>query len=137
MHLLVRRISSYTEADRLLGAFKTVEAAEAARDSYLLRVVHGPSDPWAHQAYHEVTDGDVIIWSSIPEIDVSDAAERVFVVSSFTEGFGQIQRTIEAVVGSAAAAQRHAEEREARGDDHFPHECEVEELEVGVLRLDA
>jgi len=135
MHLLMRRLSEYTANHLLLGVFRTLEGAERARHEYLNSVVHGTSDPWAKQAYHEVSDGDVAILSSLPCLEPADSQDRAFVVSSYAEGFGQVIRSFEAIAGSDTTARGHATALEAKDDGEFPYHCEIDEVLVGELSL--
>jgi glycosyltransferase involved in cell wall biosynthesis len=133
MHLLVRRISPYTHHDLLLGVFPSRELASQARSQYLQAVVHEHDDPWARQAYWEVSDNDVEILDSVSSIDATSQAARVFVVSSYAEGFGQVIRKLEAVAGTLERAQARADLLEAQDDGSGPYHCEVDEVLVGEL----
>ena len=133
MHILVRRISPYTHHDLLLGVFPSRELASEARSQYLQAVVHGCGDPWALQAYWEVSDNDVEILETVSLIDVTSEVARVFVVSSYAEGFGQVIRTFEAVAGTFDLAQARADLLEAQDDGGEPYHCEVDEVLVGEL----
>ncbi|MEP7126967.1 MAG: hypothetical protein ABJE95_38905 [Byssovorax sp.] len=132
----MRRLSEYTANHLLLGVFRALDDAERARREYLRAVVHGPSDPWAKQAYHEVSDDDVAILSSLAQLDQAEPRDRVFVISSYAEGFGQVVRSFEAIAGSEAAASEHAASLEAEDDGEFPGYVEVDEILVGELSLD-
>lgn len=136
MHLLMRELSAYTANNLLLGVFRTLEEAERGRSKYLKSVVHGASDPWAKQSYHHVSDEDVVILSSVSHLELADPADRVFVVSSHAEGFGQIIRSFEAIAGSNTAARKHAAALEAKDDGKFPYHCEIDEIVVGELSQD-
>jgi hypothetical protein len=131
MHLLIRRISPYTGKDLLLGVYRTFDEAKEYRREYLRTVLHGRSDPWKGQAYHRVSDDDVRILSSVRHLNVDDASRRVLVVSSCSEGFGQIVRRFEAIADSVATARAYAAKLEARDDGQFPFYCEVDEVVVG------
>jgi hypothetical protein len=84
-----------------------------------------------------VSDADVVILTDVEHLEVDDASERVFVVTSESEGFGQVVRKFEAIVGSEDAARRRAAELEALDDSGFPYSCDFHVLNVGELRLDA
>lgn len=136
MHLLMRKISAYTGDDLLLGVFRTLEEAERGRREYLSSVVHGTSDPWAEQAYHEVSDEDVVILPSLLRLDLAESADRVFVVSSYSEGFGQVSRSFEAIAGSNEAARDHVAALTAKDEGEFPYWCGIDEVLVGELSQD-
>jgi hypothetical protein len=137
MHLLIRHLSPYTAEDLLLGVYLTVDEAARDRAAYLSAVLHGGSDPHAEQAYHDVSDADVAILSDLTQLDAPDEKSRVYVVSSYAEGFGQVRRTFEAIVGSESAAREHATAPEARDDGNLPFYCDVDEVSVGVLSTSA
>jgi hypothetical protein len=135
VHVLVRKISPYTGEDLFLGAFTTIERAALARSAYLARVLHG-SDPWADQAYHQVTDNDVVVLSKIPHVGVAESAKRIFVVRSYSEGFGQVVVKIEALTGSLESARDRMLELENQNTDDFPYECGTSEVVVDELYED-
>lgn len=133
MYLLVRRISPYTHHDLLLGVFRSRELANQARLEYLAAILHSAEEPWSQQAYQEVSDNDVEILADSPSLGISPEMDRVFVVSSYSEGFGQVVRKFEAIAGTLDLAQARADSLEAEEDSGFPYECEVDEIPVGVL----
>jgi hypothetical protein len=138
MHILMRTISPYTWPDLLLGVFRTIADAEAGRREYLEKVLHGPADPWAEQAYHSVSDDDSKVLSTVRQIELGDDCRHVFVVSSYADGFGQADRRIEGIAGSSAAAERlEADLIEAATEDTWPFECVIDEVPVGLLSLHA
>lgn len=101
--LLVRRISAYTGADVLLGVFTAASLADDARAAYLARYAAEPaSDPWRRQGYKEdgLSADDLVVLALPGPADVPE----VFVVSDYSEGFGQIDRTFDSLHASAAAA---------------------------------
>jgi hypothetical protein len=133
MHLLVRRVSPYTQHDLLLGVFPSADLANQARLEHLRAVLHSSEDPWARQAYREVSDADVEILADVPLLGISPETDRVFVVSSYSEGFGQVVRKFEAIAGTLDLAQARADSLVSEDDSVFPYECEVDEVPVGVL----
>ncbi|MEZ4222560.1 MAG: hypothetical protein R3B13_16590 [Polyangiaceae bacterium] len=74
-----------------------------------------------------------MILDDVPLVDTDSHANRVFVVSSYAEGFGQVIRKFEAIAGTVALAQARADFLEAREHGDFPYQCEVDEVPVGVL----
>lgn len=93
--------------------------------------------PWARQAYAIVSDDDVEILDDVPLIALSPSADRVFAVSSYAEGFGQVARKFEALLGTAAEARAHAKALEASDESDFPYSCQVDEVPTGKLSIDA
>jgi hypothetical protein len=137
LFVLIRRVSSYTHHDLLLGVFHSRVQAEESRDEYIEAVMRKPDDPWARQAYAIVSDDDVEILDDVPLISLSPSADRVFVVSSYAEGFGQVVRKLEALLGTHAEAHAHAEALEASDEGDFPYSCQVDEVPTGKLSTDA
>lgn len=112
MHLLCRSISAYSGPSLLLGVFRTKDLAEAARREYLTTVMHGGADPWGDQDNPRSSDRDLIIRSDLDLIDCTgpsaESRDHVFVVSSYSDGFGQLLRGFEAIAGSKSAAEARA-----------------------------
>src|SRR5262245_46582312 len=136
MHVLIRKLSEYTANHLLLSVFRTVEEAEQGRCEYLQTVLHSPSDPWARQAYHDVSDNDVAVLSGVLRLGLDEAQDRVFVISSYLEGFGQVRRSFEAIAGSDVLAREHVSTLKANNDRKFPYYCDVGEVIVGELSYD-
>lgn len=134
MLLLIRRISPYTGADVLLGVFTAAAQAEAARAEYLERYAAGRrSDPWRRQAYRDegLSAQDLVLQAI--EGPATDGAE-VFVVSEYSEGFGQIVRRFDSVHASADAAAARIAEIEAAEDAQY---ALCQRARVGVTLSDA
>jgi len=135
MHLLIRRISSYTAADVLLGVFETAEQAQSARAAYAARYAADPdSDPWREQGYKDagLPIGDLVI----RELAAPSGSAEVLVVSNYSEGFGQVVRKFDSLHRSKADADRRMAELDAQ-DDLFPHYAICQRAVVGVLLSDA
>jgi hypothetical protein len=136
MHLLIRRISEYTAAHVLLGVFPTAQAAEAAKAEYARRCATDPtSDPWREQAYKEagLSERDLVV-QELPAPDL--VGEEVFVVSNYSEGFGQVVREFDSLHGTSEAAEVRVAELDAV-DDRFPHYALVQRARVDVLLSDS
>ena len=133
MFVLIRRVSSYTHHDLLLGVFRSLAQAAEARAEYIETVLRANEDPWASQAYASVSDNDVEVLDAVPLIAMTSHVDRAFVVSSYAEGFGQVVRKFEAVVGALGQAQAHAKSLEANDDGSCPYSCEIAEVPIGKL----
>ncbi|MCA9592168.1 MAG: hypothetical protein KC776_02630 [Myxococcales bacterium] len=118
MFVLVRKISPYSGSALLLGVFRSAARAEEQRSRYLQGVVHSGNDPWAQQAYHEVTDGDVTTVEP-PAPDLPTPSQHVYVVSAYAEAFGQVVRTFEGLFDTHSAAEAFGLELEAKNDEPF------------------
>src|SRR5262245_56173723 len=132
MYLLIRRISEYTAAHVLLGVFSTAQEAEAAKVAYARRYAADPlGDPWREQAYKEpgLSEHDLVV-QEVPGPACADGT--VFVVSNYSEGFGQVARAFDLLHRSAESAAARAAELDA-ADDRFPHYALVQQARVGVL----
>ena len=139
MNLLIRLISPYTEANLLLGVFSTLKEAQTAHTEYISQYKDGKKkDPWKEQAYKgEVDlDEDVVILEDIPEIGVGHNEAEVYIVSTYTEGFGQIIREFNAICGSEEIAVATVSELESKLESNFPEYCEFEKVVVGELLRD-
>ena len=136
VYLLKREVSSYTDADLLLGVFLSIERAEAARAEYVARVIGSASDPLASQAYRSVSETDVSILRDVEVLGppVSESS-KVWVVSEYAEGFGELLRKFVALAADKRDAERFVEQQEVLSDEPFPVYWELDELEEGVLRF--
>ena len=96
-------ISPYSGADQLLGAFRSREDARRARREYIETLGRGDkADPWKAQVYKTVNlNADLRIVDNIPSTGVTDAPRRVFVVSKFSDQFGQLFREFKIIRGTA------------------------------------
>src|SRR3954454_3566780 len=96
--LLIRKISPYLGANVLLGVFPTAREAEQHRDAYFAMRTQTPaSDPWREQPYKPegLKMSDLLI-SDVQGSRVSSGSV-VFVISSYSEGFGQTVRSFTSV----------------------------------------
>lgn len=133
--LLVRRISAYTGADVLLGVFTAASLADAARAAYLARYAAEPdSDPWRRQGDKEdgLSADDLVVLALPGPADVTE----VFVVSDYSEGFGQIDRTFDSLHASAAAADARIAALDAV-ESAFPRYALRQLAPIDVLLSDA
>jgi hypothetical protein len=135
--LLIRKISAYLGADVLLGVFTTTQDAEQHRNAYFTtRTQTLASDPWREQPYQP--DGlqmsDLVI-SDIQGSRISSGTV-VFVISSYSEGFGQTVRRFISVHNEKDVATRQAAQLEAADTDCFPNYYRVQEATVGQLLPD-
>jgi len=135
--ILIRRISAYLGADVLLGVFASTSEAEQQRDIYFaMRTEKPASDPWREQPYK--TDGlqmaDLVILN-IQGSQVSSGA-AAFVISSDSQGFGQMARRFISVHNEQAVALRQAAKFEEADDDSFPTFYRVQGVRVGELLPD-
>lgn len=138
LHVLTRTISPYAGPTQLLGVFPSLAGAEDARRAYIEAIRAGSRpDPWAEQPYHAVDlDRDVRVDSGW-ELDLAPGDSRVFIVTRWADGMGQILRNVVAVKRLRAEAEADARSREAAFEkEMFPYECEVVEAELGSLLAD-
>jgi hypothetical protein len=132
VHLLLREISPYNDADCVLGVFMTEAEAIEARRTHLQRIEN--VDPWAKQAYRSPSPEDVKVIGSLRVVDLGTEPRRVYVVSEYAEGFGQILRRFVAICGAEPAARLVAAEVEATFEkESFPRYCKIDEVQVGTL----
>jgi hypothetical protein len=139
LYLLKRKISEVSGPDRLLGVFRTRDDARRARRQYLDPIRRGDVfDPWAWQAIRGKMslERDVAIVSDVRQVGVKPQMDRVFVVSSFAEGFAQILREFEAICGTRSLAETTAKRIENRHRSGFNFYCRVAAVTVGTLLPD-
>ncbi len=138
MYLLKRSVSPYTDCEQLLGVFTSIPAGEAARQSYISSIQSGAqTDPFADQAYHEVSlTDDIELVSDIKVIEVPPGASEVFVVSSYAEGFGQVIRKFEAICGTRELATEIANQVEG-AEKEWPISAVVDQVPVNQLITEA
>jgi hypothetical protein len=136
--ILIRKISPYMEASILLGVFTSPEEAERNRKAYLASRAETPaSDPWHHQPYKPdgLQPSDLVVMD-FQDLDVV-ADSPAFVVSNYSEGFGQTVRKFISVHTDLAAAKSEAARLEEADNDSFPSYFRVQEAIVGQLLSDA
>ncbi len=117
MLLLKRTISPYRGADLLLGVFSSEERLNDAKRTYLEYCLE--YDEYAEQAYHDVNlNTDVETIERVPHTIHSPDSRELYVLSEFTEGFGQVSREILHVYDSSVLAhkKRVALEHVKKGD---------------------
>jgi hypothetical protein len=136
--ILIRRISPYLGPDILLGVFSSPQEAEQQRSAYLTSRTQTPaSDPWHQQPYKS----DGLQASDLIVMDVKgscvDAGALVFVVSGYSEGFGQIVRGFVSVHTDRAVAERQAGRLEEAESASFINFFLVQEAISGELLSDA
>jgi hypothetical protein len=138
MYLLKRTLSTYTSPDILLGCFKSLSAAQHARQKYLSQYEDDKNaDPWKEQAIFTVDlEKDVVILDEIPVVEGSPNDTHVFVISSFAEGFGQIARNFHAICGTEDAARVESHKVRKSFSGNFPESCKIDHIVVGQLLSD-
>jgi hypothetical protein len=135
--VLIRKISAYLAADILLGVFPTAQEAEQRRDAYFAMRAQTPaSDPWCEQPYKPegLKMSDLVV-SDIQGSRVSSGTV-VFVISSYSEGFGQTVRRFISVHQDKAVATRQAGRLQEADSDSYPNYYRVQEATVGQLLPD-
>src|SRR5689334_11645057 len=107
--ILIRKISPYLGANVLLGVFPTAQQARQQCDAYFAMRTQTPaSDPWREQPYRSggLQVSDLVI------LDIQgsriSSGSVVFVISSYSEGFGQTVRRFVSVHNDKAVAMRQA-----------------------------
>jgi hypothetical protein len=136
MHLLIRRISPYTGADVLLGAFLTAKEAAAAKLKYAARYADKPdADPWRDQAYKDpgLSEHDLII----KEVPFGETADEVIVVSNYFDGLGLVNRDFDSIHALPDAALAREAELDAAEEIEVPHYALSQRVRVGILLSDA
>jgi hypothetical protein len=138
MFLLVREISPYTSHCVLLGCFTTRENAETARLQYVTPYQENPqADPWKDQAYCVVDlERDVRILDGVREDGDFSNCAAVYVVSVFSEAFGQIIRDFRRICSSLTLAQQAVQEIAAEPKDSFPEYSQIQKAALNELLSD-
>jgi hypothetical protein len=135
--ILIRRISAYLGPDILLGVFASTQEAERQRDAYFAMRTQTPaSDPWHEQPYRRdgLQPSDLVVMNIQGSAIVAGA--HVFVISSYSDGFGQTIREFISVHLDKAVAARQAARREEANTDKFPNYFRVQEAIAGQLLPD-
>jgi hypothetical protein len=135
--ILIREISAYLGPNLLLGVFASAQEAEQQRAAYFADRTERPaSDPWREQPHKP--DGlqmsDLVI-SDIQGSRIS-CGTVVYVISSYSEGFGQTVRSFISVHNDKAVALRQAARLEEADTDSFPNHYRIQEAIVGQLLPD-
>jgi hypothetical protein len=136
--ILIRKVSPYMSANILLGVFTSPEEADRNRNAYLAsRTQAQTSDPWHHQPYKPdgLQPSDLFLMD-FRYIDVV-ADSPAFVVSKYSEGFGQVLRKFISIHADLATAKSEAARLEEADNDPFPSYFRVQEAIVGQLLSDA
>lgn len=134
MLILKRTISPYAGADILLGVFSSQKTLHVAKQQYIEYC--RDYDEYAEQAYHEVDlNNDLETIACFPQTIQSRDLREVYVLSEFTEGFGQVYREIVHVYDSSVLAheQRVALEHTAQGT--FPKHFRLEKITIDELHF--
>ena len=141
MFLLIRTISSYTNADLLLGVFTTGEDVRLEKQKYIGRIRANPdSDRWKNQAYRPDFDLEkdlYIVSSSKIEVQLDDAIPKeVYVVSRMLEAFGQVHRELVGLYQYKTTAEEKADLIDNELDTVSPQYGLVEKAKVGEALSD-
>jgi len=136
MHLLVRKISEYTGADVFLGIFYEKPEAENALNKYRENYLASPElDPWKEQAY--VDEHLSLDQFEIIEIEEKMNTESIiFIVSKYSEAFGQVGRDIDKAYENLKDAQQRCDELDNE-DAEFPQYALYQEFKIGEIASDA
>ena len=128
MFVAVRRISPYDGSDVVLGAFRFEQAATEYLSAYRRRCIESPeNDPWAQQTY--VTDPYNDEHFVVVEVDHGELDESVlYLVSTYSEGFGQTLRSFDSWQPSRAAAARRC--RQIKPPNQFAFYCLFQEIPI-------
>lgn len=126
MYILYRRVSDYDGPSLFLGLFDSQENAERQRSAY--RVVLEQQDPWHNQSYRDVDlDNDLVI---IPIDGGLAGQQKGYLISSYSEGFGQIIRQFHQVCSDKLRAEEIAKKLEDDDLSSFPGWALVDEVAV-------
>lgn len=136
MFLLIRKISEYTGTDITLGVFCEIQGAEAAAQKYRDKYLTNPElDPWHEQAHVDEHLSPVHL--VVEELEGEQVASgSVYLVSKYTEAFGQVDREIIQVYENPRDAKERCNELDIEHDD-FPHYSLIQELIIGEIASDA
>lgn len=105
MYALIREVAPSVSLDVTLGIFSTQEKAEEVRKSYLSRLQSGQrQDPWLDYKRDPLSEENLII-VKLRNTRSFRTGEKIFVVSAYAEGFGQIMNDIRCIVGSKEEAE--------------------------------
>ena len=136
MYILIRKISPYTGADIVLGIFCNKSQAEITAGNYLSHYYqHLEDDPWKDQAYvDENLSTDQIIIEEYHCECIS--GQTVFLVSHYSEAFGQVVRSIDKVFKIEKEADERCQDLENEEND-FPGYALYQKIRIGDTLSDA
>lgn len=126
MYILYRKVSDYDGPSLFLGLFDAQDQAERQRLQY--RLVLEKQDPWQNQSYREVDLGNDLVIMPI-EGECADR-QKVYLISCYSEGFGQIIREFQRVCGDRAQAEAIAKKLEDDDESSFPNWTLIDEVTV-------
>lgn len=133
MFALIRKISSYDAPDLFLGLFSSQEKAEAARNSYLKEIEQ--YDPWKDQTFSKVSPEKDCKIETVPvKGDIAENPKKLFLVTSYFDGGGQISRRFDALFQDRAKAQKLAKKLEDGPFSSAPNYCRVDEILIDVAK---
>ncbi len=142
-HALIRKISTYSGADVLLGVFHEQLAAEDARERYLARYHPSPqSDPWHEQSYKPEGLAAEDLQIKTLKLESRFTGREVSIVSLYYEGMGQLLRELDSIHSSRASAEERVAEVEAtmgaadKMTYDLPSDCIAQILVLDELQSD-
>jgi len=121
MILVERKISEYTHYDTILGLFETRARANKAKEECIEHCKL--KDKWAEQAYRSVDLTQDIVLKDVSELlegEHTAAIHKLYVISYFTEGFGQVVRSTEKIFTDSNDAKHYLELKEAEEPEYEP-----------------
>lgn len=137
MIIIEREISEYTHHKIILGIFENTEKAEKAKKEYIRYCKK--NDQWSEQAYRIVDlNKDVIIRdiSELLESKVEKTIDKLYVVSYFMEGFGQVTRITEKIFEDSNDAKKYVELKEAEEPEYEPYWYEINIVRTNKIHIE-
>lgn len=127
MFALIRKISSYDAPDLFLGIFSSQERAESAREIYLSGIAQ--YDPWEKQSYSKVSPQEDCKIETVPlRGEVVEDSQKLYLVTSYFDGGGQISRRLDALFHHRSEAKKYAAKLEDGPSATAPNYCRVDEV---------
>lgn len=134
MIIVEREISAYTHHTIIVGIFENIEKADIAKETYIESCQS--EDKWAEQAYRTVNLKEDVTIKDISELiegDTEKIKDEVYVVSYFTEGFGQVMKTTEKVFTASTDANKYVEQKEVEEPEYEPSWYETKCIKLNKI----
>ena len=134
LNIVIRRLSSYTGEEIILGVFRSLEEALTTKENYI-RFLKLTGESYEQQAYIETNLNDEIYVQTV-NADVSEECGRVYCLISHCEAFGQICRAVKYISDDYEKIKKKAQElylEELRKQEPFPSEWLYTEIDLDIL----
>lgn len=129
-------VSAYEGADYVVGVFDDLSLAKIAQETFIkdLSSIEGESP-----SIIRTNDKKIVEIKNIKIVEYENQYQlvnHIYIASIFNEGFGQIYRHIDSILGSKEAAQKKIKILELKSTENeptFPEYYSIEKLKINQL----